>query len=288
MSDSKKPDVSDRSPPQKKVCITAFFKKLSTPESTVTSASLLQMPGPHASGNENVANVSTLESESHTQPDSDSVSYGTTPAAGTATTFGTRTAVFFDIGEVSFTPTLSDAIKKSVLVEKFKPSRNWTGPLKTIGNKQHRVPSSMFNSDLYPFMSYSVKADGVFCAACSVFASGTPCAFVREPHSDWSNINRHAQRHIKSSIHVSSVEAAHAFISICEGKSLSVKQHLSQVYNDKVKKNTAALQSIIKTLILCGQQNIPLRVKTDDRSNFMALLNFKAENDLDLSEQNCK
>lgn len=42
-----------------------------------------------------------------------------------------------------------------------------------------------------------------------------------------------------------------------------MKEHLSKAYHDKVKQNKAALISIIKTLILCGRQNIAIRGHTD-------------------------
>jgi hypothetical protein len=69
-----------------------------------------------------------------------------------------------------------------------------------------------------------------------------------------------------------------------DGRTESVKQQLSRSYNEKVKRNMAALESIVKTLILCGRQNLAIRGKTDDRSNFMALLEFRAEHDVSLRE----
>ena len=161
-----------------------------------------------------ISSVSSNSSESESDSESSLCDTLTSSAAKKATGIKSLcSAVFFDIGEVTFNQPLPESVKKSVLLEKFQPSKNWKGPLKTVGNKQRRVPSSMFNSNVYPFMSYSVKADCVFCAACSVFASGTTCAFICEPHSDSSNIDRHAQRHIKSMTHLSSIQAAYAFIS---------------------------------------------------------------------------
>ena len=45
--------------------------------------------------------------------------------------------------------------------------------------------------------------------------------------------------------------------------------------------NRAILESIIKCLILCGKQNIPIRGNVQESSNFMALLSFRAETDED-------
>ena len=44
-------------------------------------------------------------------------------------------------------------------------------------------------------------------------------------------------------------------------------------------RNQAILLAIIKCIILCGEQNIPIRGKRQDSSNFLALLRFRAEAD---------
>ena len=40
----------------------------------------------------------------------------------------------------------------------------------------------------------------------------------------------------------------------------------------------------MKTLILCGRQNLAIRGKDEENSNFMELLNFRAETDKELEE----
>ena len=70
------------------------------------------------------------------------------------------------------------------------------------------------------------------------------------------------------------------FLSHQANKKISCQ--ISSVTNKKVAQNEAILRAIIKCIILCGQQNIPLRGKTDESSNFMALLHFRAETDKNL------
>ena len=48
--------------------------------------------------------------------------------------------------------------------------------------------------------------------------------------------------------------------------------------------NTKVLHAIISLIATCGKQNVPLRGKTDDRSNFMAFLTYRAEADSDLQQ----
>jgi hypothetical protein len=189
------------------------------------------------------------------------------------------TKVDFDIGDVDFSDaqSLSDSEKYEILTNIFKPKKTWKGPLHKIGKKCRRIPCSVFDESRSTF-SYSVKRDGVLCAPCSVFAK-TNELFVREYHCDWSNIERHMERHMKCMSHMNAVEASSQFLKVCQGKQGSVKQQLSKVYNDKVQRNKAALISIVKTIVLCGRQNLPLRGHTDERSNFSALLEYRAECD---------
>lgn len=192
----------------------------------------------------------------------------------------------FDISTVDFTVAISDTLKRKILLlGRFQPTKSWKGPLKLCGQKQRRVPAILLDQNVYSYMSYGLKSDSVFCVACSIFAKcSTTAPFIREGHSDWSNIVRHAERHVKSTVHVECVEAAVAFKQVCEGETLSIKQQLSMAYHNKVSKNREALISILKTICLCGKQNIALRGKTDVRSNFIALLQYKSEHDVVLRE----
>ncbi|XP_076057336.1 zinc finger MYM-type protein 1-like [Oratosquilla oratoria] len=151
----------------------------------------------------------------------------------------------------------SETTKRQVLCVHFVPRKSWKGPLKVIGNKQRRVPNKILDKAEFPYMSYSVKDDCVFCTACSIFAkSSAAVPFIREGHSDWSNIMRHAERHNKSPIHLSAVSDALAFKHICDGKNLSIKQSLSKAYAEQVARNRAALVSIVKIICLCGKHRL--------------------------------
>jgi hypothetical protein len=183
----------------------------------------------------------------------------------------------FDIGEVDFSKTLSDSQKFQILTNKFAPDKKWKGPQRVIGKNKRRVPSSIFEESRSAF-AYSVKKDAVFCAPCCVFAA-TDELFVRQCHNDWSNIEKHVQRHLKCKTHLSAVEASLEFLKVCNNKQESVQSQLSKAYNDKIRQNRSALAAIVKTIAVCGRQNIPLRGHTDDRSNFIALLQYRSECD---------
>jgi hypothetical protein len=71
------------------------------------------------------------------------------------------------------------------------------------------------------------------------------------------------------------------FMSIEEGQKDDVMSMLSSVFQDKITRNRSILHSIHKTIYLpvCGKQNIPLRGHTEEKSNFIALINYRAETD---------
>ena len=56
---------------------------------------------------------------------------------------------------------------------------------------------------------------------------------------------------------------------------------LSSAFQDKITRNRSILHSILKTIYLpvCGKQNITLRGHTEEKSNFIALINYRAETD---------
>ncbi|KAJ8320059.1 hypothetical protein KUTeg_001646 [Tegillarca granosa] len=75
------------------------------------------------------------------------------------------------------------------------------------------------------------------------------------------------------------VELSKNFLRVCKNDAPSIAEKISSAYKEKIERNRSALISIIKTIILCGKQNIALRGKTDDSSNFRELLKFRAETD---------
>ena len=59
----------------------------------------------------------------------------------------------------------------------------------------------------------------------------------------------------------------------------SITGQLNKAYQDTVNKNRDALSSIVRTIILCGRQNLALRGHQEDHGNFISLLKYRAETD---------
>ena len=71
---------------------------------------------------------------------------------------------------------------------------------------------------------------------------------------------------------------------ICDKEQLGIAQHMTKAQYDLLQHNTKVLHAIISLIATCGKQNVPIRRKTDNRSNFMAFLTYRAEADPDLQQ----
>ena len=192
---------------------------------------------------------------------------------------------FVDIGSVKIfdIDSATDSLKMSILTSsKFKPPRGWKAPLRLIGKKKRRVPNEVFVNEQYHTISYSPSKDGLYCSVCVVFSHSTG-GLVQKPITDWSNCTKILTSHIQSQVHLTAAYQATSFISVCQRKQVTIAESLSKAYKEKVEHNKQALLSILKIVIFCGRQNLPLRGSTDTSATFNALINFRAETDVTLA-----
>lgn len=133
----------------------------------------------------------------------------------------------------------------------------------------------------------------MYCAPCYLFAGKTSQDKQRSltavPVTDPSNIGKLIKSHASSPLHSDSCEAAHNFVEILEGKKKDILSSISKAHDEQVEQNRRILTAIVDTIILCGQQNIAIRGHDEDKSNFVALLKFKAQDNSLLADhlQNC-
>ena len=107
------------------------------------------------------------------------------------------------------------------------------------------------------------------------FFSHNTGGLVQKPIADWSNCTKILTSHIHSQVHFTAAQQATSFISVCQKKQDSIAESLSKSYKEKVERNKQALLSIIKTVIFCGRQNLPMRGRTDTSATFNALIDFR-------------
>ena len=84
--------------------------------------------------------------------------------------------------------------------------------------------------------------------------------------------------------HAQVVIDAGYFKQYMEGQSIPIDQHCDDLCSKQIKQNREKLETILKVVIFCGHQNIPLRGHRDDsgsssvnKGNFLALIDFRCE-----------
>lgn len=173
---------------------------------------------------------------------------------------------------------LADSAKEEILTSCFQPPIGWKGPLRKCGLKNRRVPDKFFDRKQFPTLSYSISQDGMYCSPCVLFQNSNTY-LVRKPLTDWSNATKIISQHFSSKEHQKAVAKAAGFTNVCSGRQDSIRESLSKAYKEKVERNHAALTAIIKTIVVCGRQNLAIRGHDDTSSTFEALLQFRAECD---------
>ena len=69
-----------------------------------------------------------------------------------------------------------------------------------------------------------------------------------------------------------------------EGTTKCVSRQVSSQYDETVTRNRKILGIIIETIILCGNQNFAIRGHDEDKSNFMAILRYRSQDNILLKE----
>ena len=202
-----------------------------------------------------------------------------------------RGDLIYDVGSFYTTVDgLSDNQKYDIVKNVWKPPPNFAFPTKVISGKNRKFNYSWL--DRFPWLVYSRCLDGAFCLACVLFGSrgvlnGSKLdRLMQSPLVNWSNASCRMKDHEqKSEVHKVSMLRLQEFRKRMENKSVSVTRMIDTALKNRVEKNRAKLVPIVKTVLFCGKQNIPLRGHRDDAKyydkpdtgNFQALLDFRVD-----------
>ena len=181
--------------------------------------------------------------------------------------------------------------KHQLLKNHFKPGPNYKFPKGVQGRTfQYKWLQA------YPWLVYSKKENGGYCLPCVLFASSgyqssTPGILATRPLIAFAKALETLRNHANKDYHKTAVIRAEEFLKVMENQQPGISHRISQTVADTVKKNRKILSSIIKTIVLCGQQNISLRGHRDsfadvektsslipqNHGNFWALLHFRVD-----------
>lgn len=187
---------------------------------------------------------------------------------------------------------LSDEDRYQWLKNSWVPSPDFKYPLNVEGKKKRAFQYSWLKS--YEWLAYSKKLNGGLCKMCVLFGRREGGVndvklgkLVVEPLRTFKKATTILKNHANTDYHKKNVIASRNFLMVMEGKTSGVISSMQNAKTKLIEENRKKLIPIIKTIIFCGAQNIPLRGHRDDGKlqtdesfeggNFRALLKFRID-----------
>ena len=188
----------------------------------------------------------------------------------------------------------TDQQKLNLLTTDYKPPKGFSFP----GRQDHGNRGFMrhFQSswlEKYNWLVYSKVANGGFCLPCVLFGQSKDNSelgvLVSRPLTNFRKALDEIKDHDTRPTHRVAVTKADDFLRVMRGEQQPVTQQIDTALARRVQENRKRLVPVIKTIILCGRQNIPLRGHDDsankaqgdphktNHGNFWALLNFRVD-----------
>lgn len=170
-----------------------------------------------------------------------------------------------DIGyQLSLKSRIGNEIKYRLLTNRFQPDKKYRFPARQEKDAQRRFVSTWL--DTYSFLSYSPYYEGAFCSACVLFASptgGQPLGvFVQYPCSQYRHLKHFStlvKAHQDSQWHKDSLARSTNFIRTYENPATAISHQLDRQRLETINRNKSILSSVVKVIVTCARQNIPLR-----------------------------
>lgn len=206
----------------------------------------------------------------------------------------------FDIGTYCSKEFISETDKYNLLKNSFSPGNNFEYPfsIHKKNDKEIRCFLSAKHFDLFKWLTYSEKYNGVFCKFCFLFAkyggvnkSTSLNKLVINPLCKFSKLlgkTGDLMVHDSSKYHREAVEAADNFLKTYENPEKEIINILDAKRASQIRENREKLRPIIESILFLGRQNIPLRGHRDygrimpntlseiNEGNFREILRFRA------------
>lgn len=184
----------------------------------------------------------------------------------------------------------------------WKPTANFPFPSTSIGNEKVKRRCNYSWLLDYPWLVYSKSKNGVYCKYCCLFATECPGnsrsqslgQFVKEPFNNWRKANDKFKDHQDTNYHKFSVLRVENLKDVLEGRRQSVIDLIDTSRAKQAQENRIKLTPIIKTILFCGRNGLPLRGHRDtdpfhfnlsekengmlrEEGNFRQLLRFRLD-----------
>ena len=183
---------------------------------------------------------------------------------------------------------LNDQARLSAFSEHFQPNLNFKFPITTEYGKARSFQHSWLEE--HSWLVYSPCEDGAYCKVCVMFGKAfgeknaskidklvkTPLKFLTTASTKFKDHEN------KSQMHKFAVVCADRFLMVMKNQAEPIEHQLSSRLAAQIAENRQKLSSVIKTVLCCGQHNLPLRGHREggDSKNqgiFIALLKFHVD-----------
>ena len=159
---------------------------------------------------------------------------------------------------------ISDAEKYQAFVNHFKPDPNYVFP-----RGDHRRTFQYRWLQLYPWLAYSKQKNGGFCLPCIFFSTfgyhhSNPGVLVQRPLTSFAKALELLRKHAAKDYHKIAEVRADEFLKVMRNRQPNIRCQISEAVTKTISKNRKVLGSIVRTIELCGRQNIALRGHCDN------------------------
>lgn len=173
----------------------------------------------------------------------------------------------FDLGKwVGKSSTMTAAQKSELMKKCWKPHDSYN--FKDDAIDTARCFKQSWLTTYAPWLTYSQKLKGALCLNCVLFhrnvVQGVLGAFVVRPFTRYRNLHEACRNHATSSWHISATTAANHF-----AKAKPVDVLMQTGHEKQIEQNREIIASIIKNVLTCGTNDLPLRGKDLDSGKIL-------------------
>lgn len=161
---------------------------------------------------------------------------------------------------------VSRQLRLQLLTETWTPSFDYSFPFVKEANRNRRFQSQWLIR--YPWLAYSPSMEGAFCKFCVLFGpeairNQSLKRLVTTPFTRYKDAIELFSGHESNKFHQNAVAQAEAFKNSCASGSEDISIAISSSHQRQVEENRMKIVPIIKTVMFCARNELPLRGHRD-------------------------
>ena len=169
-------------------------------------------------------------------------------------------------GSVTSAAVQSD-VRAMLLTDPWTPPDGYAFPVAQESGKKRKFQPAWLKR--FPWLTYSPSKEGGFCKFCVLFAPESVRnqklgRFIAVPLNRYKDAIEHCTAHEQLEYHKQSMMQADEFLTRMKDPSTDILNAIDNTRKRQVEDNRRRLIPVIKTVIFCGRQELPLRGHRDE------------------------